>query len=177
MTFHKHPSGAQQKKRSDLSLQLRVPTLMPDRSSWDHTTTSAQTPERTSVASSLLPSTTGSRSRLRHWTLSSASFQNYTLHHCCTVPHTDPTSSKATVKLTVMTMRCSVDDVEDSSELRRGAPVAHSIFGIAQTINTANYVYFCALAEVAKLQKPECLQIYTGKLICMRWNGRVISFC
>ncbi|TGZ85614.1 terpenoid synthase [Ascodesmis nigricans] len=58
-----------------------------------------------------------------------------------------------------------VDDVEDSSELRRGAPVAHSIFGIAQTINTANYVYFCALAEVAKLQKPECLQIYTEELL------------
>lgn len=55
-----------------------------------------------------------------------------------------------------------VDDVEDNSELRRGAPVAHSIFGVAQTINTANYVYFCALEEVAKLEKPECLRIYTG---------------
>lgn len=56
-----------------------------------------------------------------------------------------------------------MDDVEDGSELRRGKPVAHSIFGIAQTINTANYVYFCALAEVGKLKNPECLQIYTGK--------------
>ncbi|KAI5793087.1 isoprenoid synthase domain-containing protein [Geopyxis carbonaria] len=55
----------------------------------------------------------------------------------------------------------SVDDVEDNSELRRGVPVAHSIFGVAQTINTANYIYFCALEEVAKLRKPECLQVYT----------------
>lgn len=35
-----------------------------------------------------------------------------------------------------------VDDVEDSSDLRRGTPVAHKIFGVAQTINGANYVYF-----------------------------------
>ena len=35
-----------------------------------------------------------------------------------------------------------VDDIEDNSRVRRGQPVAHSIFGIAQTINSANYVYF-----------------------------------
>lgn len=44
-----------------------------------------------------------------------------------------------------------VDDVEDSSLLRRGLPVAHSIFGTAQTINSANYVYFLALQELFKL--------------------------
>lgn len=52
--------------------------------------------------------------------------------------------------------------MEDNSILRRGVPVAHSIFGVAQTINTANYVYFQALAELAKLKNPECLTIYTG---------------
>jgi hypothetical protein len=35
-----------------------------------------------------------------------------------------------------------VDDIEDNSQVRRGQPVSHSIFGIAQTINSANYVYF-----------------------------------
>jgi geranylgeranyl diphosphate synthase type 3 len=35
-----------------------------------------------------------------------------------------------------------MDDVEDNSELRRGIPVAHKIYGVPQTINTANYVYF-----------------------------------
>ncbi|KAF3058638.1 Geranylgeranyl pyrophosphate synthase [Daldinia childiae] len=48
-----------------------------------------------------------------------------------------------------------VDDVEDSSLLRRGLPVAHSIFGTAQTINSANYVYFCALQELQKLKNPK----------------------
>ncbi|CAM9538121.1 unnamed protein product, partial [Laminaria digitata] len=37
-----------------------------------------------------------------------------------------------------------VDDIEDNSKLRRGVPVAHSIYGVASTINTANYVYFQA---------------------------------
>ena len=40
--------------------------------------------------------------------------------------------------------------------------MAHAIFGVAQTINTANYVYFRALAELAKLKNPACLEIYTG---------------
>jgi hypothetical protein len=35
-----------------------------------------------------------------------------------------------------------IDDIEDNSKMRRGQPVAHSIYGIAQTINCANYVYF-----------------------------------
>ncbi|ELR04160.1 hypothetical protein GMDG_06588 [Pseudogymnoascus destructans 20631-21] len=70
-----------------------------------------------------------------------------------------------------------VDDVEDSSLLRRGLPVAHSIFGTAQTINSANYVYFLALQELFKLDelrdkeggnsKPrgEAVRIYSEELI------------
>jgi geranylgeranyl pyrophosphate synthase len=45
-----------------------------------------------------------------------------------------------------------MDDVEDNSELRRGEPVAHTIYGVPQTINTANYVYFQAIQELLKLQ-------------------------
>ncbi|PUU78454.1 isoprenoid synthase domain-containing protein [Tuber borchii] len=58
-----------------------------------------------------------------------------------------------------------VDDVEDSSNLRRGFPVAHSIFGVAQTINSANYVYFQALQELLKLNNPLVLDIYTEELL------------
>ncbi|RDW81973.1 geranylgeranyl pyrophosphate synthase-like protein [Coleophoma cylindrospora] len=58
-----------------------------------------------------------------------------------------------------------VDDVEDSSLLRRGLPVAHSIFGTAQTINSANYVYFCALQELLKLANPDAITIYTEELL------------
>lgn len=58
-----------------------------------------------------------------------------------------------------------VDDVEDSSLLRRGLPVAHSIFGTAQTINSANYVYFLALQELGKLNNPASIGIYTEELL------------
>lgn len=58
-----------------------------------------------------------------------------------------------------------VDDVEDSSLLRRGLPVAHSIFGTAQTINSANYVYFLALQELGKLNNSSSIQIYTEELL------------
>lgn len=57
-----------------------------------------------------------------------------------------------------------IDDVEDSSILRRGLPVAHSIFGTAQTINSANYVYFAALQELLKLENPKVINIYTEEL-------------
>ena len=43
--------------------------------------------------------------------------------------------------------------------------MAHSIFGTAQTINSANYVYFQALQEVFKLNNPNAIRIYTEELI------------
>ncbi|KAL4915918.1 isoprenoid synthase domain-containing protein [Aspergillus aurantiobrunneus] len=58
-----------------------------------------------------------------------------------------------------------IDDVEDNSLLRRGIPVAHSIYGTAQTINSANYVYFLALQEVQKLKSPAAIDIYVQELL------------
>lgn len=55
--------------------------------------------------------------------------------------------------------------MEDNSVLRRGIPVAHNIFGTAQTINSANYVYFLALLEVRKLNNPVAMDIYTEELL------------
>lgn len=70
-----------------------------------------------------------------------------------------------------------IDDVEDGSQLRRGIPgrpsrsplssqlfvtqlrscppaaVAHKIYGVPQTINSANYVYFLAYQELFKLRE------------------------
>jgi geranylgeranyl diphosphate synthase type 3 len=48
-----------------------------------------------------------------------------------------------------------MDDVEDDSQLRRGAPVSHKIYGVPQTINTANYVYFLAYQELFKLRNDQ----------------------
>lgn len=43
-----------------------------------------------------------------------------------------------------------IDDIEDNSVLRRGIPVAHNIFGVGSTINSANYVYFLSLEKTIK---------------------------
>lgn len=48
-----------------------------------------------------------------------------------------------------------IDDIEDNSILRRGIPVAHSIYGVASTINAANYVFILALEEVQKLEHDD----------------------
>jgi geranylgeranyl diphosphate synthase type 3 len=47
-----------------------------------------------------------------------------------------------------------LDDIEDDAQLRRGQPATHKIYGIPQTINTANYVYFSAYKELSKLRRP-----------------------
>ncbi|KAK0535042.1 hypothetical protein OC835_002444 [Tilletia horrida] len=59
----------------------------------------------------------------------------------------------STVVSMLHTASLLMDDVEDNSDLRRGIPVAHKIYGIPQTINTANYVYFKVLSDIFALTK------------------------
>ncbi|KAJ2931076.1 hypothetical protein H1R20_g5981, partial [Candolleomyces eurysporus] len=40
------------------------------------------------------------------------------------------------------------DDIEDFTELRRGQPVAHRVFGLPRTINTAAYAMFVAMNKL-----------------------------
>ncbi|KAJ5215203.1 geranylgeranyl pyrophosphate synthase [Penicillium cinerascens] len=75
-----------------------------------------------------------------------------------------------------------VDDVEDSSLLRRGFPVAHNIFGVPQTINSANYMYFRALEKAQTLKSPdatriivyELLQLHRGQGMDLYWRDSLV---
>jgi geranylgeranyl pyrophosphate synthase len=58
-----------------------------------------------------------------------------------------------------------IDDIEDNSKLRRGNPVAHSIFGVPNVINTANYVYFLALEKCQNLDNPRAMKVFVGELL------------
>ncbi|XP_022101300.1 geranylgeranyl pyrophosphate synthase-like [Acanthaster planci] len=60
-----------------------------------------------------------------------------------------------------------IDDIEDNSKLRRGIPVAHSIFGTAQTINAANYVYFLGLQKTIELGHPKATTIFMEQLLLL----------
>ena len=82
--------------------------------------------------------------------------------------HVPPKSLEIITKVVGMlhTSSLLIDDVQDNSVLRRGIPVAHNIFGIAQTINGANYVYFIALQELLHLDnKDEAIEIFTTELL------------
>lgn len=50
---------------------------------------------------------------------------------------------------------CRIDDIEDNALLRRGYPVAHSVYGIAHTINASNYALFIALERIIALGHPD----------------------
>ncbi|TID14747.1 terpenoid synthase [Venturia nashicola] len=61
-----------------------------------------------------------------------------------------------------------IDDIQDSSPLRRGSPSAHLVYGTASTINSANYVYFQAMQTLSSLPAriiPQALQIYCEELL------------
>lgn len=42
-------------------------------------------------------------------------------------------------------------------------PVAHHIFGVASTINCANYVYFESLDMLYKLHNPAAIGVFVGE--------------
>lgn len=58
-----------------------------------------------------------------------------------------------------------IDDIEDNSKLRRGCPVAHSIFGVPTVINSANYAYFLALEKCHALNNPRAMDVFVGELL------------
>ncbi|KAK4869223.1 hypothetical protein LT330_006223 [Penicillium expansum] len=56
-----------------------------------------------------------------------------------------------------------LDDIQDGSVLRRGRPVAHQIFGVGQTINTATYLMNEALSLIQMLS-PSAVTVYTDEM-------------
>ncbi|KAI9368402.1 isoprenoid synthase domain-containing protein [Aspergillus egyptiacus] len=58
-----------------------------------------------------------------------------------------------------------IDDIQDSSQLRRGKPVAHSIFGVAQTINSANSAYFLAQQRLSALHSARANDVFVDELL------------
>ncbi|KAH3684960.1 hypothetical protein WICPIJ_004071 [Wickerhamomyces pijperi] len=80
-----------------------------------------------------------------------------------------------------------IDDIEDDSNLRRGKPTAHLIFGTAFVINSSNYMYFQALAELMKLQdgskndaeivkifNAELLHLHRGQALDLYWRENLV---
>ena len=58
-----------------------------------------------------------------------------------------------------------LDDIEDNSVLRRGNPVAHKVYGIPSTLNSANYVMFIGLERVLDLGHPQAVHIFSQQML------------
>ncbi|KAJ5701814.1 hypothetical protein N7488_009362 [Penicillium malachiteum] len=57
-----------------------------------------------------------------------------------------------------------LDDIEDDSTLRRGMPCAHSLYGTAQTINSANYAFVTAFAETLSLRNSSATDMFIDEV-------------
>ncbi|CCM02947.1 uncharacterized protein FIBRA_05062 [Fibroporia radiculosa] len=72
-----------------------------------------------------------------------------------------------------------IDDIEDDAQLRRGVPVSHKIYGIPQTINSANYAYFLAYQELFRLRSgisiSESPKEESQRLIPFRELDRIVT--
>ena len=51
-----------------------------------------------------------------------------------------------------------IDDIEDNSAMRRGMKTSHLVYGVAGSLNSANYSYFLALQELIDFEKNNSLQ-------------------
>ncbi|EAQ85668.1 hypothetical protein CHGG_06921 [Chaetomium globosum CBS 148.51] len=63
-----------------------------------------------------------------------------------------------------------LDDIEDSSRLRRGKPAAHLVFGTMQTINSAGFRFLNALEELTNSKLEELQDLYVGQSYDLAWT-------
>ncbi|RMZ38403.1 hypothetical protein AFCA_000099 [Aspergillus flavus] len=74
----------------------------------------------------------------------------------------------AAVLTDVMTMlqnsSLMLDDIEDGSQLRRGAPAAHVKYGLSQTINSTTYIIAKVVSEVQTHLRLECAKVLSEEL-------------
>ncbi|KAI1771877.1 isoprenoid synthase domain-containing protein [Hypoxylon cercidicola] len=78
-----------------------------------------------------------------------------------------PEKSLAVIRDVVKLLHSSslmLDDIEDNSLLRRGFPATHVVFGVNQTINSANLLIFKAL-KAAESLSPLAVRIFIERLI------------
>jgi geranylgeranyl pyrophosphate synthase len=90
------------------------------------------------------------------------------------VPAEETTIIKKTVSL-LHGASLMMDDIQDSSQLRRGSPATHLVFGQMQTINSAGYRFLLALEEVRKLNSQRCMDIFCGECYCLVFWQKVVK--
>ncbi|KAF5627080.1 polyprenyl synthetase [Fusarium sp. NRRL 52700] len=75
-----------------------------------------------------------------------------------------------------------LDDIEDHSQLRRGKPSAHAVFGEAQTINSATFQYIQSVSQLNQLKSNKALgifvdeirQLFIGQAYELQWTSTMV---
>jgi geranylgeranyl pyrophosphate synthase len=62
-------------------------------------------------------------------------------------------------------LRCRLDDIQDGSPLRRGKLAAHTLFGVPQTINSANLAIIEAIDAARGLEQPDAMEIMMSMML------------
>ncbi|KAK5999230.1 Quiannulatene synthase [Cladobotryum mycophilum] len=76
-----------------------------------------------------------------------------------------------------------LDDIQDGSSLRRGSTAAHMVFGEAQTINSALYMFVHVSKRIHELQQPELTTVLLESMeklfLGQSWelNWRYTMYC
>ena len=60
-----------------------------------------------------------------------------------------------------------LDDIEDDSPLRRMNPAVHTMFGQSQSINSANFMFVCAVKKSRELANASAVDILLDELECL----------
>ncbi|KAK4449781.1 isoprenoid synthase domain-containing protein [Podospora aff. communis PSN243] len=85
------------------------------------------------------------------------------LNTWCSLPPSTLTPLKSLIS-TLHSASLLLDDIQDSSPLRRGHPAAHILFGTAQTINTATATLTTAIETSLSLPIPDAPSIVLSHL-------------
>jgi len=71
---------------------------------------------------------------------------------------------------------CRIDDIQDNSVLRRGIPVAHSIYGVPSTTNASIYLLLKGLKRAQSLNHPDAIALCIEQLLDM-YYGQGLEIC
>ncbi|XP_076633336.1 terpene synthase-like isoform X2 [Colletes latitarsis] len=64
------------------------------------------------------------------------------------------------------------DDIQDETKVRKNVPVAHSVYGIAKTLNAGSHAIFLAIQKTLALNHPKAMEIFIEEsLKCHRGQG------
>ncbi|RAR00829.1 geranylgeranyl diphosphate synthase [Stemphylium lycopersici] len=66
-----------------------------------------------------------------------------------------------------------LDDFQDGSNLRRGKPSTHTIFGAGPTVNSAFFQFVLAVKEIEKLNNAKCREVLLGQSLDLDWTSNL----